>query len=337
MKAKGEPDRQSPPKSKKGYSFIQLMKEVEETAKDPKEPKKPKKEELVPQTKEFTKEDLTADQFGDLLAELKPKKTNPSSGKGNGQKADKTQKFSKTHQKEEKRDIKSSRIQSTKQPLPRKVVAQPKTVDDLIRARSHSDSDEEIIRNFETAARPTVSNPFSEMAPQADAEEHKPNFDFDAFQARTKEFEAKKLAKLEKLKEATAPKFKPTVNKKSELLDRKKRVESGAPLTRQEQLYEQNLLRKLQEMSLKREEEEAGKEKELAECTFKPQINKYERLPYDNKVAIADRAKQWEINRQDKLKELQQFKQLKEVNECTFKPETNKIDFPTVSKLYYNA
>ena len=160
--------------------------------------------------------------------------------------------------------------------------------------------------------------------------------EISSFDQRTKNYLEKKQRKLDKLKEQSAPTFKPTINKKSELLD-KKRAKAEDAVNRFDHLYDQDYINELKERKQKKcEEEEANKLKkeDLENCTFKPQINKYERGQFEDKVDISERQKVWAQNKQEKIREMQLFNQIKEVNECTFRPEITKTDFPVISKLY---
>ena len=317
---------------KKGLPFVQLMKEVEKVAK---EPRKPKSEEpIIVQNKaqDFTKNDFTNDQFGELLNLVKPK-PNPKTKPQN----DKTTK--------PKRVPQSAKLPPKTQPeksqpkkqekLKKEVVVEPRTIDELIR-NPHMSSDDENYWGDALDNYPTVKNPFREEQ-EPGSEKTTPKADFAAFDTRTKDYLDKKQKRLEKLKQDSAPTFKPTINKKSEILD-KKRNRLDEKTTRFDNLYDVEYINKQQEKNLKRDNASGPydlKEDDIENCTFRPQINKYERSPYDDKVDISERQKVWAQNKQEKIRELQEFKQIKEVTECTFKPDVNKSDLPVMSRLYY--
>lgn len=342
MQLKSERTKTAAAEPKKGYNFVQLLKEVETTAKEPKKARKDDPPPLpIQSAKDFTKEDIDVDQFGELLAELKPKKEKKDpkattrvlrNGRKEPVKPDKPAKTPVS--------AKDGNRPSMKKPekLPQKVVMAPKTVDDLIHERRYSESSDDDrfgFRPFHSEVGAIPGHPYGETEEHHSEEKAAPKADFNAFEARIKEYEAKKQAKLERLKEQTAPTFKPTVNKKSEILDQKKRGFTGKT-NRHDHLYDQNVVQKLQDLNLRRTAEKEDEE-DLAECTFKPQINRYDRSPYDRQASIAERHRQWDQVRQEKIKELQEYKQVKETSECTFHPETNKQEIPAVSRLYYNT
>ena len=318
---------------KKGVNFAQLMKEVEKVAKEPKA-----EEPVVVHNKaqDFTKTDFTNDQFGELLNLIKPKidpKLKPQKDKTTKEKrVPKSAKLTAKIQPEKTQPKKFEKPEKLKQ----EIIVEPRTIEELIR-NPHMSSDDENYWGDALDAYPTVKNPFHENK-EPETEKTAPKPDFAAFDNRTRDYLDKKQKKLEKLKQESVPSFKPTINKKSEILD-KKRNKLDDKTTRFDNLYDVEYINKQQEKNLKKDNGIVShrdlKEEDREHCTFRPQINKYERSLLDDKIDISERQKVWTQNKQEKIRELQEFQQIKEVTECTFKPEVNKSDLPVMSRLYY--
>ena len=148
----------------------------------------------------------------------------------------------------------------------------------------------------------------------------------DKFYRRNLEFLEKRQQKLKKLEKEAVGNFKPTINKKSEMLDKKRRNQQAkdSDFRAYESVTDLN-----QKQQALREEVESeryekfGKEEE-AHCTFQPKLNKY----YGNaglfNSNVADRNAEWDKKRGEKLQEKAVLQNERELDGCTFVPGLQK-------------
>ena len=235
----------SQPDTKATYNFVQLMKEVENVTKEPKPKPEPHVLSVTDAALDFTKDYLTNDQFGDLLQAVKP----PPKDKGNKVLKYRGPKSAKTVKKEINEKNTKTPFKKATQPqkLKTSVIVEPVTIDDLIRQPLNSSDDD--IMMFEQMYRPKIiPNPFKEESVDKKTITKPKKQDLSSFESRNKEYLEKKQKKLDKIKEEMEPTFKPSINKKSELIEKRK-TPSG--VSRAEKLYNEEYIQKRIEMNNK--------------------------------------------------------------------------------------